>query len=35
MSMGGVMIEESGKGLVEVLVIGRIGRNMDGEKRYV
>ena len=35
MNMGGVIIEESSEGLVEVLVIGRIGRNVDGEKCYV
>ena len=32
MTMGSVIIEESGKRLMEVLVIGGSERDMDGEK---
>ena len=32
MSVGGVIVEESRKGLVEVLVIGGIGGNIGGQK---
>ena len=34
MSMGGVMVEQPRKGLMKVLVMGRAGSQMDGEKCY-
>lgn len=33
--MSGVIMKESGKSLVKVLVVRRIGRNMGGEKSNV